>query len=430
MKRRDFITKSTVLTAGSLAGITIYSCKPKNKPIKTMRVPGPNDTINLGIIGLGMRARQLIHEFIKLAGVKILAVSDIDDMRIEKATSMINNHYGPTEKTCDSYKDFRELIARDDIDGVIIATPDHWHAIMTVMAIKEGKDVYCEKPVTHTISEGRAVVDAATKYGRIVQVGSQQRSHDAFRKAVNYVRNGYIGELKVIKESSGDSFPVKFDLETVKPPRHMDWDMWMGPSKYVDYNPKLCPDVSVNAFPAWRRYLEWGGGGIADLGAHMYDIAQWGLDMDGAGPVEVIPPGFGAETLTFKYNNGVVMKKEDFGMGGMSVMFEGTEGWVAAGRWWMRVCDKLEGVELEEKKGFVYESKNHYKDWIDCMRSRNQPICNPEVGHRSSTICNMAIIAEQVGESLQWDPVNESFDNPDANKLKSYRYRGDWSVKL
>ncbi|NQU53439.1 MAG: Gfo/Idh/MocA family oxidoreductase [Bacteroidetes bacterium] len=428
MERREFITKSTILTAAGLAGITMFSCKPQNKPTKGMRVPGPNDTINLGFVGLGMRFNQLFNEFKKIEGLKILAVSDIDDKRIEKATLMVNNHNGPQENTCDSYKDFRELITRDDIDGVVIATPDHWHAIITVMAIKEGKDVYCEKPVTHTIAEGRAVVDAASKYERIVQVGSQQRSHKAFRDAVNYVRNGYIGDVHTVKEMSSDKFPVSFNQKTVEPPKYMDWNMWMGPSEYFDYNELLLPDVSIRNFPAWRRFREWGGGGIADLGAHMYDIAQWGLDMDMSGPIEVLLPGDGAETLTFKYANGVVMKKEDFGMGGMSIMFEGSEGWVAAGRWWMKTCDKLKDVKLEEKNGFVYESKNHYKDWIDCMRNRKQPICNSEVGHRTSTICNMANIAEQKGKSLQWDPVKEAFNSNSANRLKSYRYRGKWSI--
>lgn len=426
MKRRDFITKTSVLAAASLAGITIYSCKTKNKPTKTK----PNDTINLGFVGLGMRFTQLFDEFKNLEGIKILAVSDIDDQRIDRATTLVNAYYGKNEKACAGYKDFRELIIRKDIDGVIIATPDHWHAIITVMAIKEGKDVYCEKPVTHTITEGRAVIDAAAKYGRIVQVGSQQRSSKNFRDAVNFVRNGYIGDVKVIKEVSSGEFPINFNQKTIDAPKYMDWDMWMGPSKYFDYNELLLPDVSIRNFPAWRSFKEWGGGGITDLGAHMYDIAQWGLGMDTAGPVEVLPPGFGAETLTFKYANGIVMKKEDFGMGGMAVMFEGTEGWVAAGRWWMKTCDKLKGVEIQEKIGFVYESDDHCKDWIDCMRSRKQPICSPETGHRSATICNMANIAEQLGKPLKWDPVTEKFNSPAANKLKSYRYRGDWKVDV
>lgn len=431
MERRDFLRNSTILTTASLAGLTIYSCNPNDRSIKTMRVPGPNDTINLGFIGLGMRARQLINEFNRIQGIKILAVCDIDDKRIERAALMINNHYGPNEKACDTYKDFRELIERDDIDGVVVATPDHWHAIMTVMAIKSGKDVYCEKPITHTIDEGRAIIDAATKYGRIVQVGSQQRSHQAFRDAVNYVRNGYIGEVEVIKEQSSPRYPIHFNEKTVQPPEYMDWDMWMGPSEYFDYNELLCPDVSVHTFPAWRAYKEWGGGGIADLGAHMFDIAQWGLDMDKSGPVEVMPATpDGVESLTFSYANGVVMKKENFGMGGMSIMFEGTEGWVAAGRWWMKTCDELIDVKLEEKTGFVYNSTNHYKDWIDCMRTRKQPICNPEVGHRSATLCNMANIADQLGEPLKWNPVKEHFNSRSANKLKSYRYRGDWSVEI
>jgi len=429
MKRKDFIKNSTILASGSLVGLSLYSCNPDGLSKRKMTVPGPNDTINLGIIGLGMRARQLCNEFFRIPRVKILAICDIDDKRLEATSSIINNHYGSGEPACTTYKDFRELLDRPDLDGIVVATPDHWHGIMTVMAIKKGKDVYVEKPVTHTIEEGQAIVHAAKKYERIVQVGSQQRSDPSFRAAVNYVRNGYIGELKVIKEMSGDNFPVPFDLKTVTPPDYMDWDMWMGPSEYHDYNQLLCPDVSVRAFPAWRKYKEWGGGGIADLGAHMYDIAQWAMDMDHSGPIEVIPANSGeADSLTFKYENGVIMKKESFGMGGMSIMFEGTEGWVAAGRWWMKTCDELIDVELEEKTGFVYHSENHYKDWIDCMRSRKQPICHPEIGHRTATICNMANIAEELGEALVWDPNKEKFNTRTANKLKSYTYRGNWNI--
>jgi len=425
MERRNFIKTSTIVTSGAIAGLTLYSCNPNNSG---MKIPGPNDTINLGLIGLGMRARQLINEFHRIPRVKFLAICDIDDKRIERAATMIDTHNGPGEKPCTRYKDFRELLDRDDIDGVIVATPDHWHAIITIMAIKKGKDVYCEKPVTHTIEEGRAVVDATKKYDRIVQVGSQQRSHEAFRDAVNYVRSGYIGEIKSIKEQSSPRFPIAFDQKTVKPPDYMDWDMWMGPSPYVDYNEILCPDISVHTFPAWRAYREWGGGGIADLGAHMYDIAQWGMNMDESGPVEVLHPSTdGVESLTYKYANGVFMTKEDFGMGGMSIIFEGTEGWVAAGRWWMKTSDNLADIKLDPKNSPIYQSSNHYNDWIQCMRSRKQPICNPEVGHRSATICNLGIIADQVGESLTWDPAKEKFSNREANNLKSYRYRGDWN---
>ena len=185
MKRRIFLAKSAAFSAASMAGLTIYSCNTKKKPVKPMRVPGPNDTINLGFVGLGMRFVQLFKDFKDIKGIKILALSDIDDKRIERGRTMVDTLYGPNEKPCDTYKDFRELISRDDLDGVIVATPDHWHAIITIMAIKEGKDVYCEKPVAHSIAEGRAIVDAATKYNRIVQVGSQQRSFEGFRTAVN-----------------------------------------------------------------------------------------------------------------------------------------------------------------------------------------------------------------------------------------------------
>lgn len=209
----------------------------------------------------------------------------------------------------------------------------------------------------------------------------------------------------------------------------MDWDMWMGPAPYFDYNEELCPDVSVHKFPAWRAYREWGGGGIADLGAHMYDIAQWGMDMDDSGPVEVLLPNDAdVKSLTYKYKNGVVMNKEDFGMGGMSIIFEGTEGWVAAGRWWMKTSDNLADIKLNTKESPIYQSTNHYNDWIKCMRSRKQPICNPEVGHRSASVCNIGIIANQVGESLNWNPQREKFNNSAANKLKSYEYRGNWKI--
>jgi predicted dehydrogenase len=428
MKRRDFLARTGALSAASLAGMTVYSCNSKYKSAKEMTVPGPNDTINLGFIGVGLRFMQLFDEFKNLPGTRMVAVSDIDDKRIERARNMIDAHYNPGEKSCAGYKDFRELLEREDIDGVVVVTPDHWHAIMTIMAIRHGKDVYCEKPVSHTIEEGRAIVEAANKYQRIVQVGSQQRSHEAFRTAVNYVRNGYIGELQAVKQNSSDVLPINFKLKTTTPPESMDWDMWMGPAPYHDYNALLCPDVSNTDWPKWRMFREWGGGGIADLGVHMCDIGQWAMDMDTSGPVEIIPKGAGAETLTFKYANGIEMKQEDFGMGGMSIMFEGIEGWVAAGRWWMRTCDALKDVPLEEKTGFVYHSEDHAKDWIDCMRSRKQPICSPETGHRSATVCNMAIIAGLLEQPLHWDPETEQFDNAEANKMKHYKYRGNWKI--
>lgn len=425
MKRRNFVKTSMIAGTGAMAGLTLYSCDPT----RNMSVPGPNDTIQLGMIGLGMRGKQLMREFFRIPRVRIMAISDIDDMRLDTYSKLINEHYGSDGEPVATFKDFRELIDRSDIDGVIVATPDHWHGIMTVMAIKSGKDVYVEKPMTHTIEEGQAIVAAAEKYERIVQVGSQQRSDAGFRNAVNYVRNGYIGELKEVLEMSGANFPIPFDAETVSPPDNMDWDMWNGPAPYHDYNDQLLPDVSVHMFPKWRLYREWGGGGIGDLGAHMYDIAQWGMGTDDTCPVEVMPPNADEiASLRFKYANGVIMKKEDFGMGGMAVKFEGTEGWVAAGRWWMKTSDNLKDVPLEEKTGFVYNSENHYYDWIKAMRSRKQPICHPEIGHHAATICNMGIIAERLGKVLNWDPNRERFDNNAANQLKSYNYRGNWKL--
>jgi predicted dehydrogenase len=274
---------------------------------------GPNDRITLGFIGMGTQNRGLLNGFINNKETQVVAVCDVDTTRRENAKKTVENHYAKqtdkgTFKGCDTFKDFRELIARKDIDAVVVATPDHWHALNVIAAANAGKDVYCEKPLSLTIAEARAMVNAVRKNNRICQTGSMQRSSGEFRKACELVRNGRIGKVKqVIVGVGGPSKWCDLPEETMEP--GLDWNFWLGPAPVRPYNSVLSPRGVHTHFPNWRSYREYSGGAMTDWGAHHFDIAQWGLGMDDSGPVEIIPPEDPkAKTgVRYLYANGVEM---------------------------------------------------------------------------------------------------------------------------
>jgi len=255
----------------------------------------PNDRINLGFIGVGTMGRGHLGGFLGNGEVQVVAVCDVVKERRDDAKRMTEERYGKDKKTeykgCEAYSDFHKLLARKDIDAVIIATPDHWHTIPCVLAARAGKDIYCEKPLTHDIAEGKVLIEAVRKNKIVFQTGSQQRSEFGghFRKAVEYVWNGRIGKLKTVHIGVGD--PARpCDLPEQEVPEGTDWDMWNGPAPKRGYNEALCPKGIHRHFPAWRNYREYGGGGLADMGAHHFDIAQWAMQTDLSGPAEIIPP--------------------------------------------------------------------------------------------------------------------------------------------
>src|SRR5262249_40035023 len=250
--------------------------------------------LTLGFIGMGTMNRGHLGHFLGQKDVQVLAVCDVDTTRREAAKKTVEDRYAKDQKDgqykgCAAYNDFRELLGRKDIDAVVIATPDHWHAIPCLEACKAGKDIYCEKPLTLTIAEAKKLIDAVRKYQRVFQTGSQQRSDREFRVACELVRNGRIGKVsKVIVDVGGPSQPCDLPAEKEEP--GLDWARWLGPAPQRPYNSVLSPRGVHGHFPNWRNYREYSGGMMTDWGAHHFDIAQWGLGMDGSGPVEIIPP--------------------------------------------------------------------------------------------------------------------------------------------
>jgi len=425
--RRDFLKKATFGTAA----ITVV-------PRHVLGGPGyiaPSDKINFGYIGLGKQIKTLLNRFIELPEVKVVAASDVDSKKLARFKGWVDEYYADNPpakkyKGFDTYRNYRRLIDRKDIDAVIIATPDHWHAIQSIDALKSGKDVYCEKPLAHTIVEGRAMVNATRNTGRVLQTGSMQRSWDDFRKAVELVRNGYIGEVQKVLVTVGA--PAKVcELPGEGVPEYLDWDAWVGPAVYRDYSPVLSPPIEDNGWPKWRDYGAYGGGYIADWGAHMFDIVQWALGMDNSGPVRLIPPAerdavWGAK---FIYENGVEMVHEDFGRGN-AVRFIGTEGTLDVSRSFLD--SKPGSIMTAEIKGSderVYYSDNHYKDFIKAIQNRTRPVADVEIGHRSASVCSLGNIVYHLGRGLEWDPVNEQFINDFiANSLRTKQYREGYGI--
>ncbi len=431
--RREFIGKSA-LSIGS------FFLVPRNvlggKSASGLKILAPSDMINLGFIGTGKQGKGLTNSFLNTAETKITAISEVYEAKAQLALDRIKSIYEKnsnlgSQAKIDLYTDYRELLARKDIDAVVIATPDHWHAAMAVNAAAAGKDIYCEKPLSLTVKEGRAMVNANRKYNRVFQTGSMQRSWPEFRQTAELVRNGYIGEIKHIKVNVGPP-PVSYNLPSQEIPSGLDWQKWLGPNEFQVFNEELAPPVTRDVFPNWRLYREFGGGMVTDWGAHMFDIVQWALDMDDSGPTEVIAPDSSTNSpLTYRYTNGITMSHENWDWNN-AIHFMGTEGEIKVQR------KKLETnpVELSTRvigvnEKHVYKSENHYKDFLNAIRMRSKPVCDVEIGHRTASVCNIGNIAYRLGRSLKWDPIKEQFlKDKEANALLGRKMNKDWGIKI
>ncbi len=393
-----------------------------------------SDRLTLGFIGVGKQNLGHLNNYVKRPEVQVVAVCDVDTTRREEARSRVEKKYGDGQRSefkgCAVYNDFRELLARDDIDAVVIATPDHWHAIPVIEACKAKKDIYCEKPLSLTIHEAKLMIDAVRKYDRVFQTGSQQRTEfdGKFRKACEYVRSGRIGTVLTVHVGVGS--PSKpCDLPGESPEPGLDWDTWLGPAPERPYNSILSPRGVHNHFPNWRSYREYSGGSYTDFGAHHYDIAQWGLGMDDSGPVEIIPPeDEKAEVgLRYRYANGVEMIH-----GGPSgVTFTGTKGLIHVDRnRLISVPDTILKEPLGRRDVHLPEAANHHQDWLDCIASRKRPIADVEIGARSVTVCHLGNLAYWNRRTLRWDPQSWRFVNDDqANSSWLDRDRRDpWQL--
>lgn len=416
LTRRQFL-HTTVISAGSITYFLPQWASAADTPAST-------DKIRIGCIGVGGQGTANMRAFLK----NVVAVCDVDTGHLAKAKGVVEKANGK----CAAYGDYRKLLENKDIDAVVVSTPDHWHALITVDACHADKDVYCEKPLTLTVAEGRAIVNAARKNKRIVQTGSQQRSAENFRRGCELVRSGYIGKLKQVKVGiPGPNFKG-MPVADSDPPKELDYEFWLGPAPMRPYNEKRVHYL-------FRFFWDYSGGQMTNWGAHHLDIAQWGLGMDESGPVSVAGKASynkdkwfetpEKQEIAYTYANGVVMTCSMSEKGGTT--FIGEKGFIHVNRG--KFETDLPGVTvktmLKESDVHLYSSGNHHKNWLDCIVSRKAPICEAEIGHRSATVCHLGNIACRLGRKFAFDPAKETCpDDKEAAAMLSKGYRSPWKL--
>jgi predicted dehydrogenase len=380
----------------------------------------PSEAVRIGMIGVGNQGTGNLKAFIK----NVVAVCDVDSTRLATAKKLVETTGG---KSCDAFGDFRRMLDRKDIDAVVVTTPDHWHALPTVLACQAGKDVYCEKPLSLTVAEGQVMVAAARKYGRIVQTGSQQRSDAKFRLACELVRSGALGKLKSVKVGlPGVNFKGPAVPDSA-PPAELDYDFWLGPAAKKPYNAR-------HVHYDFRFFWDYSGGQLTNWGAHHLDIVQWALGMDDSGPVAIegtakyhaehwyeVPESF---ELAYNYADGLTVACGQKYKGG--VTFEGDKGtlFVTRGKIEANPPDILKRPKVTSH---LYESKNHHANWLDCIKTRKAPICDVAIGHRSATVCHLGNIALRTGRKITWDPARETIlGDSEALSMLARPYRAPW----
>jgi predicted dehydrogenase len=388
---------------------------------------GANERIVTGHIGVGGQGRGNLGGF----GGTVGAICDVDQNHLARAIKSISDKQGQPE----GYTDYRKLLERKDIDAVVISTPDHWHALQTIHACQAGKDVYVEKPLSLTILDGRKMVDAARKHGRIVQTGSQQRSAGNFRTACELVRSGRIGKLQtVLVGIPGPNHPGQPGADA-DPPEELNYELWLGPAPFRPYNAKR---VHYN----FRFYSDYSGGQLTNWGAHHIDIAQWGIGADDSGPLEVVaesaayhPQQWHEVTekcrVVFTYADGVkliVGQGEKDVPGGTT--FIGSQGEIRVNRGHLSSTpEEIVKQPIGDGDVRLYASNNHKGDFAGCIKSRELPICDVEIGHRSATVCHLANIACKLGRPLRWDPAKEQFvGDSEAAAMVHRPYRQPWTL--
>ena len=394
------------------------------------RAFGANERITLGHVGIGGQGSGNLGGFLKFPDVNVAALCDVDSTRLAKALKTVE---GKGHKVA-GYDDYRRLLDRKDVDAVVVSTPDHWHALTTIDACGAGKDVYCEKPLTLTILEGRRMVDAARAGKRVVQTGSQQRSGKEFRTACELVRNGRIGKVERVLVGIATPNHPGAPVPDTDPPPELDYDLWLGPAPDRPYNPKR---VHYN----FRFFRDYSGGQMTNWGAHHLDITQWGLGRDGSGPVKMEgtgtfhPQHWHEVTETCRvvhtYDDGVeviVGQGQKDVPGGTT--FIGTAGRIFVNRGKLTVEPaELKDEPLPSDAVRLYVSDDHKRNFLDCIRSRERPICDVEIGHRSATVCHLGNIAIDLGRPLTWDPVAEEFPgDAEANDRRLKVYRMPWTL--
>lgn len=411
LSRRDFLCRG----AATLAAVSAF---PAIVPSSVFGADAPSNRINMGMIGMGLMMGGHLNNMLGRPDVQVLAVCDVKSDKRDQARDRVNSKYAQqrasgTYKGCDAYNEYERICERPDIDAVFVVTPDHWHAMCSLAAIKAGKDVYCQKPMTLTIQEGRLMSDACRQYGTVFQVGSQQRSERQFRKACEIVRNGWIGKVHTIYTGLGQFAPPA-TLPEQPVPEGFDYDRWLGPTPWYPYNEER---VKGNYGGGWRRFWEYGSRKNGDWGAHHFDIIQWALGMDDSGPVRFVPKGWqGTQYQTHYYGNGIPVLRDHPVKGGHMIQFIGTEGEVMVSRGGRLDTTpvSLAGRALNPSEIHLHESGSHESNFIDCIKTRNKTICDAEIGHRTATICHLSGIAERLGRPIEWDPKEEKIIGDEA----------------
>ena len=424
--RRGFLRRVAGISAGAVAFPYIVP----SSALGDAGVVAPSNRIVMGCIGVGSMGTADMQGFLGKQEVQVVAVCDVDKTQRDKAKTAVDEKY--KNQDCKTYLDFRDVIARNDINALSIALPDHWHSIPAVMGAAAGKDIHAQKPLARTIREGRAICDAVQRYGIIWQTGSQQRSSEDFHRAASLVRNGRIGKVATVEVglptgSASDNKPVQ------PVPEGVDWDFWLGPAPWVPYRGILHWN--------WRWIMDYSGGQLTDWAGHHIDIAHWGLDLERTGPVEIegrgVYPADGIYNVpmeykfTCKYANGIVMTVAD-----NKQISEGTKWYGEAGKWIYVNRGKLEANPPSVLKEVIgpdevklYESRDHRQNFLDCVKSRKETIAPAEVGHRSISVGLLGEIAMLTERKLRWDPEKEVFlDDEQANRMLSRPMRGPWHL--
>jgi predicted dehydrogenase len=413
LTRRKFLTG----TAGAIPLLAL--------PRRAFAADPPSGQVRVAFIGIGWHGLAMLKKYAKYAA----AVCDVDGERLREAAGIVEKATG---KACPAVHDYRKILDMKDVDAVFLGTPDHWHALQTVHACQAGKDVYCEKPLTHSIAEGRSMVAAARKYNRVVQTGTQQRSAAEFRRACELVRNGHLGKVHTVKAGTPPpGFRGDPNQPDTAPPPDFAYDLWLGPAPQRPYNAKR---LHYN----FRFYWETGGGQLTNWGAHHLDIVQWAFGHDNGCPLTVeakakfrqdklyeTPEWF---DITYHYPGGVTVRcGQEYPNG---VTFEGDKGTMFVYR------GKLESTPADLVKTppaaadvRLPVSTEHFENWLECVKSRQRPICDVEIGHRSATVCHLGNIAVRTGRKITWDPSREEVvGDADANRYLIRPYRAPWSL--
>jgi myo-inositol 2-dehydrogenase / D-chiro-inositol 1-dehydrogenase len=432
LSRRRFLKAASVAAAASVFPAII--------PSSVLGAAAPSKRVTVGCIGVG---RMGMGDLRNIAGLKdrtrVVAVCDLDSRRAEYARRDVNKRY--EDKGCASFEDYRELLARDDIDAVTVTTPDHWHAAPAIAAAKAGKAVHLQKPLTLTIEEGRVLADTVAKHKTVFQVGSQQRSDSKFRFACELVRNGRIGELKEIEVGFGLD-PGCGPQAAMPVPENLNYNMWLGQAPEAEYTEmRVHPERGLGR-PGWLRIRDYGSGMITGWGAHHLDIAQWGMGMERSGPIEVEGWGKFPESglwnvhgdfhLTYRYANGVVMRVGSNARYKQGVLFKGSDGWVHVGRSGIDANPKsllTSKIGPDEIHLYKVEDGNHMSNFVDCIRSGEETVAPAEIGHRSCSACLLGGIVMELGRKVRWNPNTERFvDDPEADAKISRPRRDSWTL--